>query len=144
MEKSGTRHLSVAEYFQQVQKEYLIADFRRKIYFSPKDKEYWTRVCGYKKSRIDKIAERNRLHSIFNSEDKLNELRHELFDNFGKPKFAMSDSDNNNYYSRGSEFSLGGEIYILDKVCEDGRLVLYSPLKEEYETVNKSDAARIL
>lgn len=144
MEKSGTRHLSVAEYFQQVQKEYLIADFRRKIYFSPKDKEYWTRVCGYKKTRIDRIAERNRLHSIFNSAEKLNELTHELFDNFCKPKFEMNDNDNSNYYSCGSEFSFKGEVYILDKVCEDGRLVLYSPLKEEYETVDKSETARIL
>lgn len=144
MEKNVTRHLSVAEYFQQVQKEYLIADFRRKIYYSPKDKEYWTRVCGYKKSRIDKIAERNKLHSIFNSEEKLNELRHELFDNFGKPKFVMNNDDNNNYYSRGSEFAFNGEVYILDEVCEDGQLVLYAPSKEEYETVSKNDTARIL
>ena len=92
-----TRHLSVAEYFLQVQKEYLIADFRRKIYFSPKDKNYYTKVCGYKKNRIDKISERNKLHSIFNSEEKLNELRHELFDSFGRPKFQMSEEDNKNY-----------------------------------------------
>ena len=43
-----TRHLSVAEYFLQVQKEYLIADFRRKIYFSPKDKNYYTNVWSWK------------------------------------------------------------------------------------------------
>ena len=36
-----TKNLSVAEYFLQIQKEYLIADFRRKIYYSPKDKKYW-------------------------------------------------------------------------------------------------------
>lgn len=46
-----TRNLSVAEYFLQIQKEYLIADFRRKIYYSPKDKAYWTKVCGYKEAR---------------------------------------------------------------------------------------------
>ena len=39
-----TRNLSVAEYFLQIQKEYLIADFRRKIYYSSKDKAYWTKV----------------------------------------------------------------------------------------------------
>ena len=139
-----TRHLSVAEYFLQVQKEYLIADFRRKIYFSPKDKNYYTRVCGYKKNRIDKISERNKLHSIFNSEEKLNELRHELFDSFGRPKFQMSEEDNKNYYANGNEFSYQGEIYILDQEREDGRITLYSPTKEEYLTVDKSDVSRIL
>ena len=29
------RHLSAAEYFLQVQREYIIAEFRRKIYFTP-------------------------------------------------------------------------------------------------------------
>ena len=139
-----TRHLSVAEYFLQVQKEYLIADFRRKIYFSPKDKNYYAKVCGYKKSRIDKISERNKLHSIFNSEEKFNELRHELFDSFGRPKFNMTKEDNNNYYANGNEFSYKGEIYILDQVREDGQLTIYSPTKEEYLTVNKNDVARIL
>ncbi len=143
-QNNTTRHLSVAEYFLQVQKEYLIADFRRKIYFSPKDKNYYTKVCGYKKSRIDKISERNKLHSIFNSEEKLNELRHELFDSFGRPKFKMTEEDNNNYYANGNEFSYKGEIYILDQVREDGQLTIYSPMKEEYLTVGKFDVARIL
>lgn len=142
--QNATRHLSVAEYFLQVQKEYLIADFRRKIYFSPKDKNYWTRVCGYKKARITKISERNKLHSIFNSEEKLNELRRELFDSFGRPKFFMTDEDKSNYYANGNEFSYQGEIYILDQVCKDGKLTLYSPSREEYMTVEKTDVARIL
>lgn len=139
-----TRHLSVAEYFLQIEKEYLIADFRRKIYFSPKDKNYWTKVCGYKKTRIEKISERNRLNSIFNSEDKLNELRKELFDNFGKPKFLMTENDVKNYYSNGNEFSYHGEIYILDQVRQDGTFTIYSPSKEEYLTVNEEEISRIL
>jgi hypothetical protein len=32
------RNLSVAEYFLIIQKEYLIAEFRKKIYFSKNDK----------------------------------------------------------------------------------------------------------
>ena len=139
-----TRNLSVAEYFLQIQKEYLIADFRRKIYYSPKDKAYWTEVCGYKEARIEKIAKRNNLNSILNSEDKLDELRKELFDQLGKPRFEMTADDVKNYYSNGNEFSYLGEIYILDQVNKDGTLTMYSVDKEEYIKVRKDEVCRIL
>lgn len=139
-----TRNLSVAEYFLQIQREYLIADFRRKIYYSPKDKAYWLKVCGYKEQRINAIAKRNNLNSILNSEDKLNELRAELFDHNGKPKFNMTPEDIKNYYSNGNDFSYQGEIYILDQVCQDGKLTLYNPDKEEYIKVDREEVNRIL
>lgn len=142
--KRKTRNLSVAEYFLQIQKEYLIADFRRRVYFSPKNKSYWSKVCGYKETRINKIANRNKLNSILNSEDKLNELRAELFDHNGKPKWDLSPADIENYYSNGNEFCYKGEIYILDQVNIDGTLTLYSPDKEEYISVSKSEVSRIL
>lgn len=142
--KRKTRNLSVAEYFLQIQKEYLIADFRRRVYFSPKDKAYWSKVCGYKETRINKIANRNKLNSIFNSEQKMNELRAELFDHSGKPKWDLTPTDIENYYSNGNEFCYKGEIYILDQVNIDGTLTLYSPDKEEYISVSKSEVSRIL
>ena len=139
-----TRNLSVAEYFLQIQKEYLIADFRRKIYYSPKDKAYWTKVCGYNEARIEKIAKRNNLNSILNSEDKLDELRKELFDQLGKPRFEMTADDVKNYYSNGNEFSYRGEIYMLDQVNHDGTLTMYSVDREEYIKVCKDEVCRIL
>lgn len=138
-----TKNLSVAEYFIEIQKEYLIADFRRKIYYNPKNKAYWTKVCFYKKKRIDEIAKRNGLNSIFNSEVKLSEIRSELFDHNGKPKFNLTNEDLDNYYTNGNEFAYKGEIYILDQVREDDTLTLYSPSKEEYINVNKQDVSRI-
>ena len=83
MSEKQQRHLSVAEYFLQIQKEYLIADFRRKIYYSPKDKAYYKKVMGYKKDKINAIAERNHLKSILNDVDKYAELRNLLFDSNG-------------------------------------------------------------
>lgn len=144
MNNIKTRNLSVAEYFLQIQREYLIADFRRKIYFSPKNKTYWNKVCNYKEARINAIAKRNNLNSIFNSESKLEELRNELFDHLGKPKFNMTPDDIKNYYSNGNEFSYQGEIYILDQVDQDKTLTLYSPSTEEYIKVSMSDVSRII
>lgn len=144
MNNIKTRNLSVAEYFLQIQREYLIADFRRKIYFSPKNKTYWNKVCNYKEARINVIAKRNNLNSIFNCESKLEELRNELFDHSGKPKFDMTPDDIKNYYSNGNEFSYQGEIYILDQVDQDKTLTLYSPSTEEYIKVSMSDVSRII
>ncbi len=42
MEK--TRNISIAEYFDVLQREYIISEWRRKVYYSPRDKRYYTKV----------------------------------------------------------------------------------------------------
>ena len=142
MEK--TRNLSVAEYYEIIQKEYLIAEFRKKIYYSPKDKNYYQRVMSHKEEKIRDISERNRLDSIFTSQSMLSDMRNELFDNNGRPKFDMSETDVQNYYSVGNEFSYMGEIWILDQINEDGTLTIYSNRHQRYEKVPIEDVCRIL
>lgn len=144
MSEKQQRHLSVAEYFLQIQKEYLIADFRRKIYYSPKDKAYYKKVMGYKKDKINAIAERNHLKSILNDVDKYAELRNLLFDSNGKPRFEMTAEDVKNYYCVGNEFSYGGEIYTLDQINEDGSLTIYNQSIEQFKKVQRDDVCRIL
>lgn len=144
MERKKTRNLSIAEYFLQLQREYLIADFRRKIYFNPKDKSYYQRVMGYKKEKIESIAKRNRLKNIFDDESTLEEIKNELFTADGKPKFEMNESDIENYYATGNEFSYKGKIWTLDYIQDDGTLILYSLNKEQFETAKKEDVCRIL
>lgn len=144
MEHTKTRNLSVAEYFLQLQKEYLTAEFRRKIYFNPKDKAYYQKVMGFKKEKIESIAKRNRLNSIFNDNVTLSEIQRELFTLDGKPKFEMTDIDRENYYETGNEFSYKGEIWTLDQVNDDGSLTLYSLSREQYENVTQDEVCRIL
>ena len=144
MEHTKTRNLSVAEYFLQLQKEYLTAEFRRKIYFNPKDKAYYQKVMGFKKEKIESIAKRNRLKSIFNDNVTLSEIQRELFTLDGKPKFEMTDIDRENYYATGNEFSYKGEIWTLDQVNDDGSLTLYSLSREQYENANQNEVCRIL
>lgn len=141
---SKNRELSAAEYFIQIQKEYLIAQFRSKIYFSPKNKRYWKRVMDYKAEKIKSIATRNKLNSILNSSEKMDEFQHRLFDRYGKPKFQMTPEDVKNYYTAGNEFSYHGEIYTLDAVRSDGKLQLYSLEHQEFEIADKDDVCRIL
>ena len=139
-----TRNLSVAEYFLVIQREYLIAEFRKKIYFSKSDKAYYQRVMDGKRSKIEKISKRNRLDNIFNNEAKREEMWNELFDRLGKPKFELSKTDVENYYATGNEFSFHGDIWILDQVNADGTLTLYSEKKQEFETATKDEVCRIL
>lgn len=139
-----TRNLSVAEYFDVIQREYYVADFRRKIYYSPKDKRYYGRVMEHKRAKIEDIASRNHLDSIFTSSAKAVEIRGALFDKSGRPIFDMTPEDQRNYYSVGNEFSYCGKVWILDAIQSDGRLVLYFPYEERYETVERCDVIRIL
>ena len=138
------RNLSVAEYFLIIQKEYLIAEFRKKIYFSKNDKIYYQRVMDGKRNKINDIAKRNRLDSIFNNSEKMEEMIAELFDKLGKPKFEMSPTDIENYYASGNEFSFRGDIWILDQIKEDGTLTLYSAKLQQYEDAKKENVCRIL
>lgn len=144
MATKKTRNLSVAEYFLAIQKEYLIAEFRKRIYFSPNDKAYYQRVMNYKAEKIKDISRRNLLVSILNNTNKMEEIKAELFDKLGKPKFEMSETDVENYYAVGNEFSFRGEIWILDQVNSDDTLTLYSEKMQQYEKASKDEVCRIL
>ena len=142
MEK--TRNLSVAAYFSVIQKEYFIAEFRRKIYYSPKDKSYYQRVMNHKAEKIRDISSRNHLDSIFSNPEKRNAVKAELFDEMGRPKFQMTKTDIDNYYSVGNEFSYKGDAWTLEGVNSDDTLTLFSPRLQERVQVLKEDVCRIL
>lgn len=141
---NNTRSLSVAEYFHVIQREYLMAEFRRKIYFSPKDKRYFSRVMEFKREKIHDIANRNKLTSIFTSPEKMRDVKAELFDPMNRPMFAMSPKDWVNYYSVNSDFSYRGEVWKLDAVKGD-YITLYNEHSQVYaDNVPKSEVIRVL
>lgn len=141
---NSVRSLSVAEYFHVMQREYLMAEFKRKIYFSPKDKRYFSRVMEFKREKICDIANRNKLTSIFTSPEKMRDVRAELFDPLNRPMFAMSPKDWMNYYSVNSDFSYRGEVWKLDAVKGDF-ITLYNERSQVYaDNVPKSEVIRVL
>jgi hypothetical protein len=141
---NNARSLSVAEYFYVIQREYLMAEFRRKIYFSPKDKRYFSRVMEFKREKIHDIANRNKLTSIFTSPEKMRDVKAELFDPLNRPMFAMSPKDWVNYYSVNSDFSYQGEVWKLDAVKGD-YITLYNERSQVYaDNVPKSEVIRVL
>lgn len=109
----SSRNLSTAEYFTEVQKEYLIAEFRKKIYHNTKDRAYYERVMLYKREKIEDITNRTQLKNIFTSVDKMREMRSMLFNSAGFPMFELLESDWSEYYSVGCDYSYDGEVYKL-------------------------------
>lgn len=138
-------HLTVLQYFEAIQKEYLIADFRRKIYFGVKDRKYYERLMNYKKEKIEKISDRNKLNNIFNDDDILHKITSLVFNGRGYPVFKMSEKDWENYFAVGSNFSYCGRAYTLILPPSSDFLFLedvHNPSNQI--TVKKEDCCRIL
>nr|DAO60397.1 MAG TPA: hypothetical protein [Caudoviricetes sp.] len=139
----SNRNLSVAEYFIQIQREYLIDIFRSKIYINSKDKAYWKKVVEFKKEKIETISLRNSLKSILNDKCKYRKFYDELFDKNNKPKFELTETDLENYYFIGSEFSYMGEIFYLRKKNDD-KVTIENIISGELVETSKNDIIRIV
>lgn len=139
------KHLSVAQYFQVIQKEYLIAEFRRKIYPHRKDKDYWSRVMRGKKKKIEEIAQRNGLESIFSDRDYMIRERGLLYDGNGNPNFEMTELDIENYYYPNSDFVFKGRVWKLQGFTESGNgVILYNEKTKERAQTLKDRTHRVL
>lgn len=86
-----SRNLSPDEYYINLQKEYIIADLRRQIYCKPTDQEYWKKVASHKKERIEKIATRSNLLSIFSDQRTYENIKFSIYGRIGMPSFIYRD-----------------------------------------------------
>ena len=106
---SKSRNISVGDYLNRLQVEYLIYEMRSKIYPGNEDKEKFKQIMNYKRIKIEDISEKNELDSIFTS----TLLKKNLIDNLFKDKFVPDDfhgKDRYYYLFKGSEFSMNGKI----------------------------------
>lgn len=141
MEKS--RNLSKSEYFDAIQREYIIADFKRRFYSKTKDKEYYAKVARFKAEKINDIANRNNLISVINDEQKYKEVRKTLINELNQPLFEMSDIDLLNYYREGCEFVYEREVWIL-KGTDMKSAVIYKKGSNIQKDVPIDEIARVL
>lgn len=109
-----SRHISLFEFFEQLQLEYLVAELRAKIYTKTKDKRFWKdRVMVGKREKIDDIIGRNvSLVSIFNNDEERKRLSSLIYPDFGLPNFFYRDEEQRleleikdfyNYFKKNSE-----------------------------------------
>jgi hypothetical protein len=98
----NNKRQSIIDYFNTLQVEYLISEIRKKIYPTSSDKRHYEKVMGLKKDKIEDIAAKNSLKSIFNSADKKAEFISSMYPVKGLPNFGkhLKDQDVTNYYSK--------------------------------------------
>lgn len=129
MNKVKSREIPFSEYFENIQREYIVAELRSKIYPREKDKKYYVeREMAGKRKTIEDISLRNNLPNIFSNEEKRKRYYSEVYNNVGLPNFIYrSDEDRLkrnpidiiNYFYRGVVVS----VETSDGVREEGRVV---------------------
>lgn len=112
------RDIPITEYLDILQKEFLVAEIRHKIYPKISDKTFWGKVMEGKKRKIEDICHRNRIENIFNSETEKRRICDLIYNQVGLPNFLYKDenqrigngdfpgleeTDIANYYSLNSE-----------------------------------------
>jgi hypothetical protein len=102
--KPKDRHISILEYFNRLQLEFLLYELRSKIYPAAEDKVKFKRVLQFKKDKIDDISKKNTLVSIFDDEIMKREMVDALFGNENMPS-DFNKRDKYFYYFVGSDFS---------------------------------------
>lgn len=138
MINNGTlKKLSPVEFLEKLQKEYFICDIRIRFYPSPKDKEYYRKVRSYKKEKIDRICDQNKIPTIFTNEEVFSKYRSLVYSELDYPIFIeMTKKDWENYYAldcdvkiitdndvligRTMKFYVGGD-FITVKLREGGK-----------------------
>lgn len=122
MKKS--RHLSIYDFLEILQLEYLTAELRKKIYRKEDDVAYYSKVMKYKKQKILDIAKRNTLPSIFDSEETKYTLYDKVYNGKGYPTFVYRDEDDrlaNEIKDKRHYYARGGEVKVS---CEENKIII--------------------
>lgn len=139
--KKKSRDLSIYQYYQVLQMEWLTADLRYRLY-PKKDKEYWNRVKEGKSKIINQIADKNHLPTIFIDDEMKRIFEFNFLGDEGLPKFIYKNEvdkmkqeplDLIYYYNKGSEvrYDCFGEQKI-------GKIANYQPFKNTIQIEDES------
>ena len=94
MEQSTkTRDISIYTFFEKLQEEWVVAELRYKIYPKKKDREFWKKVMEGKKEKINNIADRNAIPSIFSNNEIKQVLYQRIYTEGGLPNFIYKNED---------------------------------------------------
>jgi len=106
MKKS--RDISILDFLENLQLEYLLYELRSKIYLKKDNKQKYKEIMQFKEDKIFDICSKNNLRNIFNDGEILQEIESKFYNEFGNPK-EMTNRDKYFYYLIGSDFSYNGQ-----------------------------------
>lgn len=90
--KKKSRDLSLLDFLIILQKEYIVAELRRKIYRS-KDNDYYSKLMKGKREKVKDIAKRNNLATIFNDDNTKISMYLKVYGSYGFPTFVYRDAE---------------------------------------------------
>lgn len=114
---------TIFEFFNILQLEWICADLRSRIYDRDKDKMYWEFVKQGKKAKIENIASKNNLPTIFDDPQMKEEFAKKIYKEKGFPDFLYKDDaqraqqeffDRQNYFAKNIDIrcEIEGEIIV--------------------------------
>lgn len=94
--------LDVVTYYDELQREYIESEIREKIYPYDKHKKHYQELMKIKRVKIEDIAMRNNLKSIFNDKKTHAQFIKLIYPSMGMPKFKRFQKfDMQNFYEVG-------------------------------------------
>lgn len=130
---SKSRNLSVYRYFEQLQLEYIVAELRKKIYPARKDKNYYEKVMKFKQEKIEDIALRNKLPSIFSDSEVRRNCYEKVYVDEGIPNFLyknIAEQEELHQKDYMFYFAIKSEV----KFQEDSKIVIGIVLSVDFDS----------
>lgn len=87
-----SRKQSIFQFFEALQFEWICNDLREIIYPYATDKLHWKIVKDGKKVKIENIAIKNNLPTIFDDEEMMSTLKQKIYRTTGLPNFLYKDN----------------------------------------------------
>lgn len=110
MTTTKSRDISFLEFLKVLTEEYLIAEFRSKIYYYRKDNDFYKRLMEGKKEKIQDLSIRNGFKNIFNDNEEKEKHYRAFYPEFGVPIFhSLNLKDIALYYKKGTTVSFVDE-----------------------------------
>lgn len=85
-----SRNISVYDFLQALQQEYICLEIRNKIYVHKDDRNYFRRLMEKKQENIQSLALKNKLTTIFDSKDEYLAVWDTVVPLYGLPKFIYN------------------------------------------------------
>lgn len=151
-----TRNQSLFEYFESLQLEYVQAELRKKIYITRKHRNFQEKLMGRKKVKIEDIAQRNNLPSIFNNRDEYERFYNRIYNADRYPDFVYANEeqreefqvrDFESYYNPSSEVKVMEDevrIGVIKQLPVDGMVLVEIRGESEPRLVKGELVVRIL
>lgn len=84
------RDIPIIEFIEVLEREYISAYIRKKIFPRKKDKSYWSKVMNGKKDKIENLCSKNSLSSIFNNSQREIEIWRRIVPQYGMPSLFIN------------------------------------------------------